>query len=123
MGEDLPEVLRVDVGQAAGVDVLSRVRIALQIGVAYTGDAKLVVLVVLAHARERDPVVDLAELAQCARRVLRAQQDAVGIGERQCAAAPGDSLARVVGAVFHHLFWRYIKRHAHRCTTPFAIAS
>jgi hypothetical protein len=64
VGEDLAEDLGVLVGQAAGVDVVAAVLVALQVGGADAGDAQLVELVVLADAGERDAVVDLADLAQ-----------------------------------------------------------
>jgi hypothetical protein len=64
VGEDLAEDLGVLVGQAAGVDVLAAVGVALEVGVADPGDAQLVELVVLADAGEGDAVVDLADLAQ-----------------------------------------------------------
>ena len=64
VGEDLSEDLGVRVGQAAGVDVLAAVLVALEVGVADAGDAELVELVVLADPRERDAVVDLAHLVQ-----------------------------------------------------------
>ena len=64
VGEDLAEHLGVGVGQAAGVDVLAAVLVALEVGVADAGDAELVELVVLADPGERDAVVDLADLVE-----------------------------------------------------------
>jgi hypothetical protein len=48
VGEDVAQHLGVGVGQALGVDVLAAVEVALEVGVADTGDAQAVVLVVLA---------------------------------------------------------------------------
>ena len=64
VGEHLAEVLGVEVGQRTGVDVLAAVGVALGVGVADTRDPQLVELVVLAHAGEGDPVVDLADLVE-----------------------------------------------------------
>ena len=64
MGEDLVEGLGVGVGQRAGVDILARERVALEVGVAHAGRAQRVELAVLADAGERNAVVDLADLVQ-----------------------------------------------------------
>ena len=81
VGEDLPEHLRVAVGQAARVDIVAAVLVALEIGGAHAGDAELIELVVLADAGEGDPVVDLADLAQGVRRVLGNERDAVAVAQ------------------------------------------
>ena len=70
VGEDVAEVLGVEIGQRARVDVLAAERVALGVGVAHPGDTQLVVLVVLAHSGEGDAVVDLADLVERPRRVL-----------------------------------------------------
>jgi hypothetical protein len=64
VGEHLPQVLGVEVGQRTGVDILPTVRVALGVGVADAGHPELVELVVLAYAGEGDPVVDLADLVE-----------------------------------------------------------
>ena len=114
VGEDLAEDLGVLVGEAAGVDVVARVLEALEVGGADAGDAELVELVVLADTGERDAVVDLADLAQRLGRVLGDDRDAVDVAHRDQRPAAGDALARVVGAVLHHLFGGDVERHAHR---------
>src|SRR3954464_14106101 len=75
--------------------------------------AQRVELVVAADTGEGDVVVDLADLVQRARLVLRADEDAVVVDDRGEAAAPGDALAGVVGPVLHHLLRRDVERHAH----------
>ena len=79
VGEDLAEDLGVGVGEAAGVDVLAAVLVALEVGVADAGDAELVELVVLADPGEGDAVVDLADLVEAWRWVLGDDEDAVGV--------------------------------------------
>ena len=64
VGEDVAEHLGVAVGEAARIDVVARVLVPLEVGGAHPGDPELVELVVLADPGERDPVVDLADLAQ-----------------------------------------------------------
>src|SRR5690606_21915788 len=70
-------------------------------------------LVVLADPGEGDAVVDLADLPQRVARVLGDDGDAVVVGERHQAPAPGDALAGVVGPVLHHLLGRDVEGHAH----------
>ena len=113
VGEDVAEVLRVEVGQRTGVDVLAAVGVPLGVGVANTGHAELVVLVVLADAAEGDAVVDLADLVQRARRVLGDDGDADVVGRGDERAATGDALLGVLGPVLHHLLGRHVVRHAH----------
>jgi hypothetical protein len=123
VGEDLPEDLGVVVGQAAGVDVVAAVLEALQIRGTNAGHAQLVELVVLAHTCEREPVVDLADLAQRAAGVLGDQCDAVVVADRHQRSPASDALARIVGAVLHHLFGRDVERLAHRPLTSLAMDS
>src|SRR5665213_4485054 len=52
VGEDLAEELGVEVGEASGVDVFSRVGEALGVRVSDSGDPQLIELVVLADARK-----------------------------------------------------------------------
>ena len=114
VGEDVAEILRVEVGQRAGVDVLAAVRgIPSYVGMAHTGDAELVVLVVLADATEGDPVVDLTDLVQRARRVLGHHGDADVVGRGDQGAAPGNALLGIFGAVLHDLLRRHVVGHAH----------
>ena len=106
LGEDRAERLGVGVGQPAAGHVAAVVLVAAQVGVAHAGQAQVLELVVLADRGERDPVVDLADLVQRARRVLTQEQDAVGVGQHQHRAAARDALARVVAAVLHELLGR-----------------
>ena len=114
VGEDRAQELRVPVGQAAGRHVGPVVLVAPHVGVADPGDAQVLVLVVPAHRRERDPVVDLADLVQRTGRVRRDEQDPRVVLDHDAVAAACDALARVVGLVFHRLFWRHVERHRHR---------
>src|SRR5690606_7880878 len=75
---------------------------------------QLVELVVLADPREGDAVVDLAHLAQGVGGVLRADDDAVLVGEGHERPAAGDALAGVVGPVLHDLLGGDVEGHAHR---------
>ena len=59
VGEDIAEVLGVEIGQAASIDVLAAVGEALRVSVADACDSQLVVFVVLPDPGEGDPVVDL----------------------------------------------------------------
>ncbi|GAA3071208.1 hypothetical protein GCM10020000_64790 [Streptomyces olivoverticillatus] len=102
-GEDGAEGLRIDIGKAAGGDVLAVVGVAAQVGVAHAADAQVLELVVLAHRREGDPVVDLADLVQGAGRVLGDEDNAIVVLEDHDAAAARDALAGVLGAVGHGL--------------------
>ena len=81
VGEYLAEALGVGVGQAPDVYVLATEGEALQVGMAHAGDAQLVELVVATHPGESDAVVDLAHLAQGARRVLGHDGDAAVVAE------------------------------------------
>src|SRR4029079_17644688 len=85
------------------------------------GDAQLLELAVATNARERDAVVDLAHLAQGVRRVLRHDEDAVRVADTDEGPTAGDALARVVGAVLHHLFGGDVERHAHDASPPFTV--
>ena len=113
-GEHRAERLRVRVGQAAGGDVLAVVGVAAQVGVAHAGHAQVLELVVLADGREADPVVDLGDLVQRARRVLGGERDPVVVLQDHDGPTAGDALARVVGPVLHQLLGRDVERHAHR---------
>ena len=113
VGEHLPEGLAVGVGERACVHVLAGERVALEVGLAHPGDPQHLELVVLADAGERDAVVDLGDLVERAERVLGDEHDAVDDAEGDEAAAAGDALPRVVGAVLHHLFRRDVEGHAH----------
>ena len=113
VGEDLAERLRIGVRERPRGDVLPRVRVPLQVGVPHARDLEHLELVVLADARERDVVVDLADLEQRARRVLRHDHDAVRGFERDEAPAAGDAFPRVVGAVLHDLLRRHVEGHRH----------
>ena len=118
VGEDVAEILGIEVGQGAGVDVLPAVGVALGVGVAHPGHPQLVVLVVLAHPAEGDAVVDLADLVQGAGRVLRHNGDAQVVGGGHQGATPGDALLGVLRPVLHHLFGGHVVRHAHQTRRP-----
>ena len=113
VGEDLPEVLRVEIGERAGLDVLAAVGVPLGVGVADARDPELVELVVLAHAGEGDPVVDLADLVERPRRVVGHDGDPQVVGGGDERAAPGDALLGVLGPVLHDLFGRHVVGHGH----------
>ncbi len=102
-GEDGAERLRVDVGQPTGRHVVPVVGVSAQIGIAHPADAEVLVLVVLAGGGEADPVVDLAELVECAGRVLADEHNAVGVLQHDEAATAGDALAGVFRPVGHGL--------------------
>jgi hypothetical protein len=123
VGEHVAQHLGVVVGQAPRVDVVAAELVALEIGGANASNTKAVELVVLAHATERDAVVDLAQLAECAARILGDEHDAVVVPGRDHGAPPGDALAREVGPVLHHLLGSDVERHAHRECTSAAIRS
>ena len=73
--EDLVQRLGVGVRELLGAHVLAGVRVALEVGKADAGDAEQLVLAVEADGRERDAVVDLADLGERARRVVGDDQD------------------------------------------------
>ena len=77
LGEDSSECLGVSVGQTSTGHVGAVVAAAAQVGVPDSGDAQILELVVLADRGERDPVVDLTDLVQSPRRVLRDEQDSL----------------------------------------------
>ena len=81
VGEDLAEDLGVLVGEAAGVDVVAAVLVALEVGRPHAGHTQLVELVVATDAGERDAVVQLADLAQGLGAVLGDDGDAVGVAQ------------------------------------------
>ncbi len=111
LGEHRAQGLRVGVGQAARGDVGPVVGVAAQVGVAHAGHPQVLELVVLAHRREGDPVVDLGDLVQRPAGVLTDERDAVVVGEHHDGPAAGDSLAREVGPVLHQLLGRDVERH------------
>ena len=75
VGEHGRHGLGVGVGQRTGGDVLAVVRVALHVGQTDAGLPERLELGVLAHAGEGDAVVDLGDLAQVPRRVLRHDED------------------------------------------------
>ena len=83
-------------------------------GQADSGDAEVLELVVLAHRREADPVVDLRDLVQGPRRVLGNEENSADVLEHDDAAAARDPLAGVVCLVLDDLLGRDIERNAHR---------
>jgi hypothetical protein len=101
--EDGAEGLRVDVGERAAGHVRAVVCVPAKVGVPDPCLSQVFELVVFPDGRERDPVVDLTDLVQRGRGVLRDEQDAVGVGEHDDAATAGDALARIVRAVLHDL--------------------
>ena len=113
-----PEGLAVCVGQCLGRHVLARVAVALEVAQPDAADAQLLELVELAHSRERDPVVDLRDLVQRGRRVLRDEQDPVGVLHHDDRLAAADALPRVVGLVLHELLGRDVVRSRHVASPP-----
>ncbi len=114
LGEDLAQHLGIGVGQAFRGHVAAGVGVALEVGVADAGHPQRFELGVLAHAGEGDAVVDLADLVEGAARVLREQQDPVGIGHRGDRLAPGDALAGVLRPVLHQLLGGHVEGEVHR---------
>jgi hypothetical protein len=112
-GEDRAERLGIGVGEAASGHVTPVVGVAAHVGQAYARDAEVLELVVATHGREGDAVVDLAHLVQRLGRVLRDEQDPVGVLDRDDGAPAGDALAGEVGPVLHQLLGRHVERHAH----------
>ena len=74
-----------------------------QVGMADPARAQILVLVEPAHRGEPDPVVDLADLVQRRRQVLRDEQHPAVVGEHHHTTAAGDALAGVLRAVAHVL--------------------
>src|SRR5712692_7346150 len=62
--EDVPERLRVGVGERLGGHVAAAVRVSLDVRMTDAGDSQIFELVVFANAREGDPVVDLRDLVE-----------------------------------------------------------
>jgi hypothetical protein len=118
VGEDIAEVLCVEIGQAASIDVLAAVGEALRVGMADACDTELVVLVVLPDPGEGDPVVDLRDLVKRARWVLGDQDHALCIERGDEGAATGDALLGVLSTVLHDLLRCHVVRHAHRSVPP-----
>ena len=110
----LSEDLCVLICQSACINVQARKLIALQVCCANACYSQLIKLVVFTNTGKSYAIVNLTDLAQRIGWVLGYEHDAIHV--LQCHQRPtaGNSLARVVGSVFHHLFRRYIKRHAHR---------
>ena len=113
VGEDLSQALRVLVGEASRIDILTAERVPLHVRVPNTRNAELIELVVLADPGERDPVIDLADLPQRRRGVLGADCDTLVEPEPDEAPAASDALAGVIGAVLHDLFGSDVERHVH----------
>ena len=93
MGEDLVQVLGVEVGQRAGLHVLPAELVALHVCVLHAGLAHAVELAVQAHAGESDAVVDLADLVERRVGVLAGQHDAFGIAGGDEGPSAGDVAA------------------------------
>ena len=108
-----PEELGVGVGQPAAGDVAPVVGVAADVREPDTVRAQRLELVVPADRREPDPVVDLRDLAQRRRVVLRDEQHTVGEGEHHDAAATGDPLAGQLRAVAQELVDGGVERHRH----------
>ena len=113
LGEDGSQRLGVHIGELAAADVAPVVGIAARVGVLDAAAAQAVELVESAHRRETNTVVDLTDLLQRARRVLGHEQHAAGVGQRDHAAASGDSLARELGTLTHRLLRRDEIRKTH----------
>ena len=112
-GEDGTEALRVDAGQSPGRDVLPVVGVAADVRVPHPGLAEAFEFVVLADRGERDLVVDLADLVQRRRRVLRHEGDPVPAADHHHRAAPGDAFPCEIRTVLHQLFGRNIELLGH----------
>jgi len=94
LGEDAAQRLRVNVGQLPAGDVAAVVGVAAGVGELDAAPAEVVELVEPADGSETHPVVELADLLQRPRRVLRDEQHAGVVGEHDHTAAPCDALAR-----------------------------
>jgi hypothetical protein len=92
---------------------LTAVRVALEVGVADAGDAQVLELVVLAHSREGDPIVDLGNLVEQGGGILGHEQDPVPVFQRDDGPAASDALAGILGLVLHHLFGTDVVRQRH----------
>ncbi len=99
VGEDRAEGLGVEVGQRPPGDVPAVVHVPADVHHAYARRPQVLELVVLADRGEGHPVIDLADLVQGGRGVLRDEQDAVGVAAHDHAAAARDPLAGVLGPV------------------------
>ncbi|SLB46723.1 Uncharacterised protein [Mycobacteroides abscessus subsp. abscessus] len=66
--------------------------------------AQILELVVLAHCRKSETVVQFTDLVQRPRRVLRDKEHSVAVGENDDAASAGNSLARQFRTIAHDLF-------------------
>ena len=109
----VPEQLGVGVGQPSAGDVAPVVGVAADVGDADARVAQRLELVVAADGREPDPVVDLRDLAQRRRVVLRDEQHAAGEGEHHDAAAARDPLAGQLRPVAQELVDGGVERHRH----------
>src|SRR5690606_3900571 len=67
---------------------------------------------------ERDAVVDLRDLVERARRVLRRERDPVLVREDHDGPAARDALAREVRPVLHELLGRDVEGHVHSASPP-----
>src|SRR4029077_2040724 len=104
--EDRAESLCVHVGQLAARHIPAVVGVTAGVGELDATAAQVVELVEPADGREPDAVVELADLLQRPRRVLRNEQHAAGIRQRHHAAPAGDAFARELRTLAHRLLGR-----------------
>src|SRR5207247_1869240 len=126
LGEDRGERLRVGVGEVARLHVLAAVLVAAEIGQTDPRDPELLELAVLPHPRERDRVVDLADLVQGGAGVLRDEQESVDVLHADHRSAACDALVRVVRAILHQLLGSDVGHEAHdarSCSTVVTAAA
>src|SRR4029077_9654475 len=106
LGEDGAERLRVHVGQLPARYIPTVVGVAASVGELDAAAAQVVELVEPAHGSEPDAVVELADLLQGPRRVLRHEKHTAGVRQRHHAATAGDSFARELRTLAHRLLGR-----------------
>ena len=94
-------------------DVAAVVGVAPHVGVADAALAQVLELVVLADGGEADPVVDLADLAQGAGRVLGDEGDPAVVAQDDRRSAARDVAARVVGVLLVALLGGNVEGHRH----------
>ena len=103
VGEQRSEQLPVPVGEPAGGYVAPVVLEPGRVRIPDAGLAQRLELVVPADRRERDAVVQLAELPQRSRRIGGHEEDAGLAADHDAAADLRDAPAGVVRLVLHHL--------------------
>src|SRR5574338_136383 len=115
--ELVADELRVEPGERLAAHVLAAEAKAFDVRPLHADLPEAVELAVLAHAGERDAVVDLADLREVVR-VLRDQDDAALELERDERLAAGDALAGELRLVLRHLLRGDVERHDHGYAAP-----